>query len=127
MSGEFDFERLFELCRRAHEETRRSAARAVDRSLVVRYWLFGWIGRGFSVDTLERMRRFYMGQEDILSDVRASDISATPLRIFVSAANPKAALRLRSWTIPRRRLGFPAVGPTAAACARIGWRGEPCP
>ena len=35
-------ERLVELCRRAHEETRRSAARAVDRSLVVRNWLFGW-------------------------------------------------------------------------------------
>ena len=42
MSGEFDFERLVELCQRTHEETRRSAARAVDRSLVVRNWLFGW-------------------------------------------------------------------------------------
>ena len=35
-------ERLVEMCRRTHEETRRSAARAVDRSLVVRNWLFGW-------------------------------------------------------------------------------------
>ncbi len=42
MSEQFDFERLVELCRRTHEETRRSAARAVDRSLVVRNWLFGW-------------------------------------------------------------------------------------
>ena len=42
MSGEFDFERLVELCRRTHEETRRSAARAIDRRLVVRNWLFGW-------------------------------------------------------------------------------------
>ena len=42
MSQSFDFERLVELCRRAHEETRRSSARAVDRSLVVRNWLFGW-------------------------------------------------------------------------------------
>ena len=42
MSGGFDFERLVELCRRTHEETRRSAARAIDRSLVVRNWLFGW-------------------------------------------------------------------------------------
>ena len=42
MSQPFEFERLVELCRRAHEETRRSAARAVDRSLVVRNWLFGW-------------------------------------------------------------------------------------
>ena len=42
VSEAFDFERLVELCRRTHEETRRSAARAVDRSLVVRNWLFGW-------------------------------------------------------------------------------------
>ena len=42
VSQTFDFEHLVELCRRTHEETRRSAARAVDRSLVVRNWLFGW-------------------------------------------------------------------------------------
>ena len=42
MSRRFDFEHLVELCRRTHEETRRSAIRAVDRSLVVRNWLFGW-------------------------------------------------------------------------------------
>ena len=42
MSQEFDFERLVELCQRTHEETRRSTARAIDRSLVVRNWLFGW-------------------------------------------------------------------------------------
>ena len=38
----FDFEQLVELCQRTHEETRRSAVRAVDRSLVVRNLLFGW-------------------------------------------------------------------------------------
>jgi predicted nuclease of restriction endonuclease-like (RecB) superfamily len=42
VSQPFDFESLVELCRRTHEETRHSAARAVDRSLVVRNWLFGW-------------------------------------------------------------------------------------
>ena len=42
MSQQFDFERLVELCRRTHEETRHSAACAIDRSLVVRNWLFGW-------------------------------------------------------------------------------------
>ena len=42
MSRTFDFENLVELYRRTHEATRRSAARAVDRSLVVRNWLFGW-------------------------------------------------------------------------------------
>ena len=42
MTRQFDFERLVELCRRTHEEARRSAARAINRSLVVRNWLFGW-------------------------------------------------------------------------------------
>ena len=42
MSRKFDFENLVELCRRTHEETRHSAARAVDSSLVVRNYLFGW-------------------------------------------------------------------------------------
>ena len=42
MNRQFDFERLVELCRRTHEETRRSAVRAIDSSLVVRNWLFGW-------------------------------------------------------------------------------------
>ena len=90
MSGGFGFEQLVELCQRTHEETRRSAARAIDRSLVVRNWLFGWyiveyeqngadraeygaqtlkklsaalrerIGRGFSVRYLRQFRRFYL-------------------------------------------------------------------
>ena len=42
MSEKFDFDQLVLLCQRTDEETRRSAARAVDRSLVVRNWLFGW-------------------------------------------------------------------------------------
>ena len=111
MSQEFNFENLVELCRRTHEETRRSAAHAVDRSLVVRNYLFGWyiveyeqhgadrakygaqtlrtlssmlkarIGRGFSVDALERMRRFYLLYSHILSENPAREKSATLLRI----------------------------------------------
>ena len=90
VSQPFDFDGLVELCRRTDEETRHSAARAVDRSLVARNWLFGWyvveyeqsgadraeygaqtlkklsaalkerIGRGFSVRSLEQFRRFYL-------------------------------------------------------------------
>ena len=41
MSQQFDFELLVELSRRTYEETRHSAARAIDRSLVVRNWLLG--------------------------------------------------------------------------------------
>ena len=96
MSRQFDFERLVELCRRTHEETRRSAARAIDRSLVVRNWLFGWyiveyeqngadraehgaqtlkklsetlkerIGRGFSVRSLEQFRRFFLQLDETM-------------------------------------------------------------
>ena len=42
MSADFNFERLVELCQRTNDEIRRSTARAIDRSLVVRNWLFGW-------------------------------------------------------------------------------------
>ena len=111
MSQTFDFENLVELCRQTHEETQRSTVHAVDRSLVVRNWLFGWyiveyeqhgadraeygaqtlrtlssvlkarIGRGFSVDALERMRRFYLLYGHILSENPVQEKSATLLRI----------------------------------------------
>ena len=42
MNRAFDFGHLVDLCRRTHDETRRSAARAVDTYLVTRNWLFGW-------------------------------------------------------------------------------------
>ena len=95
MSRKFNFENLVELCRRTHEETRHSAARAVDRSLVARNYLFGWyiveyeqhgagraeygsqllakiasrlqrIGiKGSSVTRLKLYRRFYQKQKEI--------------------------------------------------------------
>jgi len=42
MSRRFDFERLIELCWLTHEEARRSAVQAAERSLVVRKRLVGW-------------------------------------------------------------------------------------
>ena len=95
MSQTFDFENLVELCRRTHEETQRSAARAIDHSLVARNWLFGRyiveyeqhgadraeygsqllakiasrlqrIGiKGSSVTRLKLYRRFYQKQKEI--------------------------------------------------------------
>ena len=38
MSQQFHFENLVELCRRTHDRTQRSAARAIDLSLVARNW-----------------------------------------------------------------------------------------
>ena len=95
MSEGFGFDNLVELFQRTHEETQRSTARAVDRSLVVRNWLFGWyiveyeqhgadraeygsqllakiairlqrIGiKGSSVTRLKLYRRFYQKQKEI--------------------------------------------------------------
>ena len=42
MSQKFNFENLVKLCRRTHDQTQHSVARAIDRSLVARNWLFGW-------------------------------------------------------------------------------------
>ena len=111
MSQGLNFEKLVELCRRTHEETRHSAARAVDRSLVARNWLFGWyiveyeqngadrakygaqtlrrlsaalkakIGRGFSMDSLEQMRRFYLRYKNLIADLSETSKSETPSRI----------------------------------------------
>jgi len=88
---------------------RGHAARAVDGYLVVRNWLFGWymveyeqngedraeygtatlkqlsaalkssIGRGFSVDSLEQMRRFYLTYKHLLPQTTMSE---TPSRIL---------------------------------------------
>ena len=116
MSQPFDFERLVELCRHTHEETRRSAARAIDCSLVVRNWLFGWyiveyeqrgadraeygaqtlkklsaalkarIGRGFSLRSLEQFRRFYLQSEETLPQVGKAQ---TLSAISAAAQNPQ--------------------------------------
>ncbi len=111
MSQRFGFERLVEICSCTHDQARQSATRAIDRWLVVRNWLFGFyiveyeqkgadraeygretlsklsaalkgrIGRGVSVDALEKMRRFYLAYQHILSDVSAAGNSATLSRI----------------------------------------------
>ena len=155
MSEGFDFERLVELCRRTHEETRRSAVRAIDRSLVVRNWLFGWyiveyeqsgadraeygrrtlkklsaalrarIGRGFSVDVLEQMRRFYRSYEHIIADVSASDDFAIPSRVSGDQSIPETLSRIsRDQSIPETlsRISSGLSPGTAPGLARLGER-----
>lgn len=151
MSQKFDFENLVELCRRTHEETQRSAARTVDKSLVVRNYLFGWyiveyeqhgadraeygaqtlrilssvlkvkIGRGFSVDALERMRRFYLLYGHILSENPAQEKSATVLRISGDRAISATALRKLSDPL----MELPEIVQTLSAelvnCFTLGW------
>ncbi len=99
----FDFGSLVALCRQTHEEMQGRAVRAVDTGLAVRNWLFGWyiveyeqngadraeygkqilqklsaalkdaIGRGFSVDSLEKMRLFYQEYRSMLADGKKSE------------------------------------------------------
>ena len=116
MSERFDFERLVEFCRQTHEKTRRFATRAVDRSLVVRNWLFGYyiveyeqrgadraeygaqtlkklsaalkarVGRGFSLRSLEQFRRFYLQSEETLPQAGKTQ---TLSAISAAAQNPQ--------------------------------------
>lgn len=90
----FNFDALVDLCRQTHDGMQRSAARAVDTSLAVRNWLFGWyiveyeqkgadraeygerliarlserlqpLGRGFSDRSLRQFRAFYQQRKEI--------------------------------------------------------------
>ena len=111
MSQQFGFERLVETSSSTHDKARQAATPAIDRWLVVRNWLFGLyiveyeqkggdraaygrqalsklsaalkrrIGRGVSVDALEKMRRFCLAHQYILSNVSATGNSATLSRI----------------------------------------------
>ena len=152
MSQQFNFENLVALCRRTHDQIQRSATRAIDRSLVARNWLFGWyiveyeqngadraeygsqtlkrlsaalktkIGRGFSVDALERMRRFYLLYKHIIPDAPEAEKSATVSRISDSGKISATASRIlpkplieKTSQLPfsrRSANGFPSVGPT---------------
>ena len=143
MSREINFERLVTLCQQAHVETRSSAAHAADRSLVVRNWLFGWyiveyeqqgadraeygaqtlmtlsaalkatIGRGFSVDALERMRRFYLLFDHVLSEAPAGEKSATPSRISGDSAIAETLSRISP--LPAERISHTLITKLAAA------------
>jgi predicted nuclease of restriction endonuclease-like (RecB) superfamily len=109
MASTFSFDSLVAVCLRTHEEMQHQATRSVNLSLVVRNWLFGWYiveyeqngtdraeygcgtlkrlstvlteiaGRGFSVDSLEQVRRFYLVYHDMLTFQEKSE---TPFRIF---------------------------------------------
>ncbi len=148
MSREINFERLVTLCQQAHEETRSSAARAADRSLVVRNSLFGWyiveyeqqgadraeygaqtlmtlsaalkakIGRGFSVDALERMRRFYLLFDHVLSEAPAGEKSATPSRISGDSAIAETLSRISP--LPAERISHTLITKLARHFP-LGW------
>ena len=108
MNSPMNFEQLVSLCQDTHQQLVVAANRAIDTHLVARNFLFGLyivhfeqegadrasygkqtlkalsqalrsaVGRGFSVDNLELMRRFYL---QFRSDVLRLPISETPSRI----------------------------------------------
>ena len=86
MSRAFDFGHLVDLCRRTHEETRRSAARAVDTYLVTRNWLFGWCLVEYEDGGADRSRLYGRRLIERLSDQLTSSglqgCSPTNLRKF---------------------------------------------
>ena len=140
MSQQFNFENLVALCRRPHDQTQRSAAQAIDRSLVARNWLFGWyiveyeqngadraeygsqtlkrlsaalntkIGRGFSVDALERMRRFYLLYKHIIPDAPEAEKSATVSRIL-----PKPSIEKIQQTVSVKSTEHAEISQTLSA------------
>lgn len=117
VTSTFDFDALVSLCRDTHQRFLAEATRSVDTYLVARNFLFGLyivhfeqegadrarygkgtlkalsqalksqIGRGFSVDNLELMRRFFI---HFRSEIPGAQISETPSRI--SSGPPWQAL-----------------------------------
>ncbi len=95
-NGRLDFQSLVTLLEATHRESQAQANRSVNRAMVIRNWLFGWyiveyeqrgedratygkqtlkrlsetlktsLGRGFSPDSLELMRRFYLRRRALL-------------------------------------------------------------
>ena len=74
------------LCRRTHDETRRSAARAADRYLVTRNWLFGWYIVEYKDGGADRRklygRRLIAHLSDQLTSSDLKGCSSTNLRKF---------------------------------------------
>ncbi|MDA1015215.1 MAG: DUF1016 N-terminal domain-containing protein [Planctomycetota bacterium] len=137
LSTDLDFRTLVELCRVTHAEIQERAAQSINRELVVRNWLFGWylvefeqngsdyatygartlkllsqelkgtLGRGFSVDNLEFMRRFYSAYGDAAGGRKSETLSA------ILAAQNSETLSRNSGASPNLRL--PNELPLAAA------------
>ncbi len=76
--AERTFHTLVELCRSAHAQLQRQAARSVDLSLVVRNWLFGWYIVEFEGGGAERAelygRRLF---ERLAAELKAHQIKGT--------------------------------------------------
>ena len=86
MTRTFDFDSLVEFCRKTHESTQDRAVRAVDTSLVVRNWLFGWYIVEYEQKGTDRAqiygRRLIDRLSKSLKDCGLRGVSPTNLRKF---------------------------------------------
>ncbi|MDY0282173.1 MAG: PDDEXK nuclease domain-containing protein [Salinivirgaceae bacterium] len=121
MNSPMNFELLVSLCQQTHATFQSAAERFVSSSLAARNWLIGWyivefeqsgedraaygaatlkslaaslkprLGRGFSVDSLEQMRRFYLSYPSLAEPWM---ISGTLSRIFAPTQISETASRI---------------------------------
>jgi predicted nuclease of restriction endonuclease-like (RecB) superfamily len=157
MNQAFDFAALVELCRQTHEEMQGRVGRTISTSHAARNWLFGWyiveyeqngadraaygeatlqrlsaalkenIGRGFSVDSLEQMRRFYLEYRRLLTAedksetayrISLPEISETASRIF--EIRPTVSDESRP-AVARRREAVAGLSEYLVERFRLGW------
>lgn len=146
MSDQIEFQHLVDLCRLTHQEMQTRAGLSVDLALVVRNWLFGWyivdyeqsgadratygkqtlkdlsaalkeiIGRGYSVDRLELMRRFFMAYRQLLPEGYKS---ATVSRISGQAISETVSRISRSPSAGAPAVPSAHTGPEPPLIARL--------
>ena len=148
MTETFNFSRLVGLCKETHVEMQKGAARIAGNLLAVRNWMIGSYivefeqngsdyaqygsstlkklsavlaesgGRGFSVDSLELIRRFYLAYRGILS---APDNSETVSR-NLPFLNSETVSRCRVVSMESmERLGVLSVLPSLMQTLNLTW------
>lgn len=151
-----NFEQLVGLCGETHAALQAKAARVVHAGLAARNWLFGWyiveyqqngedraaygsgtlktlaavlrqrVGKGFSVDSLEQMRRFYLAYpalaEPWMKSETLSRISGT-LPLSETPSRKSAPLSLPVHGMPEGTSGGPlrAISPDWLGRFTLGW------
>jgi predicted nuclease of restriction endonuclease-like (RecB) superfamily len=85
MNTPMNFDQLVELCRLTHEEMQKQAVRAVDLTLVVRNWLFGYHIAEFEQGGLDRAEygtHLLDNLSDRLKSLNIRGSSATRLKLY---------------------------------------------
>ena len=144
-----NFDQLVSLCRDTHQRFVTDAARTIDTHLVARNFILGLYivhyeqegedraaygkqtlkalstalktvaGRGFSVDNLELMRRFYI---HFRSEILRPEISETPSRISNSHPSVKSeTLSRKSEESPWLALPSPEILGKLPSTFKLGW------